>query len=62
MSDIKSDTTFNFKIPLISQDELRMAKQRGQDVSYETADGFVEAYLYNGNIYVAGTDPLGPRE
>lgn len=51
-----------FKVPLVSADELRTVKERGEDISYDEADRHVEAYIYNGQMYIVGIRCLGPRE
>ncbi|MBW2599566.1 MAG: hypothetical protein JRC60_05700 [Deltaproteobacteria bacterium] len=51
-----------YKVPLVSADELRIAKERGEDISYDEEDRHVEAYLFNGQMYVAGVRELGPGE
>ena len=51
-----------FKVPLVSPDELKIAKLRGENVSYEEEDRYVEAYRYNNTLYIVGTKDIGPRE
>lgn len=51
-----------FKVPIVSGDELRIAKQRGKDVSYHDEDRHVEAYRFNNMIYITGIKNIGPRE
>jgi len=51
-----------FKVPLVSADELRIAKERGEDMSYGEEDRVIEAYKYNGHLYIAGVRDIGPRE
>ena len=51
-----------FKMPLVSSDELRIAKERGENVSYDEEDRHVEAYLFNGHMYIVGIRNIGPRE
>lgn len=51
-----------FKVPIVSSDELRIAKERGEDVSYEEEDRVVEAYKFNGQLYIVGYKPRGPKE
>lgn len=50
------------KIPLVSADELAIAKERGEDISYEEEDRVIEAYKFNGQLYIAGWKPKGPKE
>jgi len=50
------------KVPLVSRDELRIAKQRGEDISYTEDDRHIEAYEFNGHLYIAGVRDIGPRE
>lgn len=51
-----------FKLPIVSADELRIAKERGEDVSWDEEDRHVEAYLFNGHMYIVGIQNVGPRE
>lgn len=51
-----------FKVPLVSADELAVVKERGEDISYEEEDRYVEAYQLNGHLYIAGIRDLGPGE
>ena len=51
-----------FKVPLVSADELRIARLRGEDMSYEEEDRVIEAYKYNGQLYIVGPKPKGPKE
>lgn len=61
--DIIMDKNFGvFKVPLVSADELRIAKQRGEDVSYEEEDRIIEAYKFNGQFYIVGPKAKGPKE
>ncbi len=51
-----------FKMPLVSADELAVVKKRGENISYEEEDRYVEAYQFNGHLYIAGIRDLGPGE
>jgi len=51
-----------FKVPLVSGDELRIARQRGENISYTEDDRHIEAYQFNNMIYIAGVKDIGPKE
>ena len=59
---MKNKYSSAFKVPLVSADELRIARQRGEDISYTEDDRHIEAYEFNGHLYIAGVRDIGPKE
>ena len=50
------------KFERVGKDTLDIVRRNGTDVSYDTEDQHIEAYLFAGHVYVASVQPAGPRE
>jgi len=48
-------------IPMAKGSEVAEARLHGTDVSYTEADRHIEAYVWNGNLYIGKVSPLPAR-